>query len=96
MHEPSGERHASLAPDFIERLPLDVENPQGLRDALQLDRTEPLENVGAAPSAHHPNGVRRQDLAGIGVATETSRFYHWVAVVVIGIKRRLSAAESNA
>ena len=96
MRQARRERHAVLGRNFIERLPTDVEDLHGLREALQLERTEPLEEVRAAPAAHHPDGVRGQDLAGIGVGTEPSRLYHRVAVVVVGLHRRLSAAESYA
>ena len=90
------ERHVVVVRDTLERLPMDVEGPHGFREALQLERTEPLEQVRAAPSAHHPDGLGGQDLAGIGVGTEPSRLYHRVAVVVVGLHRRLSAAESYA
>ena len=47
-----------LGRDFIERLPKDVEDLRRLREALQLERAEPLEEVRAPPAAHHPDGVR--------------------------------------
>jgi hypothetical protein len=90
------ERHAVLSRSFIERVPTDVEDPHGLREALQLERAEELEAVRAAPAAHHPHGVCDQDLAGIGAGTEPSRLYHRVAVVVVGLRRRLSAADPDA
>ena len=96
VHQAGRERHAVLGGNFIERVPTDVEDPHGLWETLQLELTEPLEEVRATPAAHHPDGVRGQDLPGIGVSTESSCLYHWVAVVVIGLKRRLSAAESYA
>ncbi len=89
------ERHA-VRRNFIERLPTNVEDPHRLRKALQLERTESLEEERAAPAGHHPNGVRDKDLARIGVGTEPSRLYHRVAVVVVGLHGRLSAAESYA
>ena len=90
------ERHAAFGRSFIERLPTNVEDANGLWEALQLNRTEPLEKVRAAPSAHHPDRVRGQDLSGLGVRTEPRRLYHRVAEVVIGLNGRLSAAEPYA
>ena len=96
MHQARRKRHAVFGRNFIERLPKDVEDLHGLWEALQLNGTEPLEEVWAAPSGHHPDGVGGQDLTGIGVGTEPSRLYHRVAVVVVRLHRRLSAAESDA
>ena len=40
VHQACGERHVGSGRNFIERLPMDVEDHDGLREALQLERTE--------------------------------------------------------
>ena len=80
--------------NFIEWLPPDFEDLHGLREAFQLKRTDPLEEIGTAPAAHHPDGIRDQDLTGIGAGTEPSRLYHRIAVIVAGLHCRLSTTES--
>ena len=96
MPQARRERHAALSGSLIERLPTDIENLHGFGQALQFQRTDPLEEERVAPSAHHPDGLRGQDLAGVGVGAEPGRLYHRVAVVVVRLERRLSAAESYA
>ena len=81
---------------LTQRLPLDLQHLHGIGDTRDLELAEGREGMGAAPTRHHADQVRGEDLPTVGSGAQAGGLDDRLAEVVVPLPGDLAAGDADA